>query len=108
MKRLLVAALVCLAGCGDSPSSGTCLVIAVSKCFEVTGDAASVSAQQMSCGEADGTWSSDPCPTQSLIGCCAFTLGALQFRECFYTGTPSADPQGDCATMRSGVWTPAP
>ena len=101
--------LVALASCAKEPQTGACVLGPIAKCIETTADEAVIANQNMACTEAGGTWSSDPCPTASLIGCCAFTQGSVSFRECFYTGSPDTDPAGDCTTMRAGgVWTPAP
>jgi hypothetical protein len=106
---LLLVVVVALASCKSGPSSGACTLGPIGKCIEATGDEAAISNQGMVCTETGGTWSSQPCPTENLIGCCDFALGGVDFSECFYTGSPTADPQAVCTTTRAGgVWTPAP
>jgi hypothetical protein len=95
-------------GSGGSATYGTCDMPATSKCIESTGPAPSIGNQRTGCADAGGSWSSDPCPTANLVGCCSYTFG-LQFRECFYTGAGTTNPEIYCTmTWDDGVWTPGP
>ncbi|HVJ15564.1 MAG TPA: hypothetical protein VM686_08985 [Polyangiaceae bacterium] len=77
-------------------------------CIESTGPRASLENQEEGCTDAGGTWSTATCPEQMLIGCCSYTFG-LEFRECFYEGTASTDPEAYCTTMwDDGVWSAGP
>src|SRR5262245_5275892 len=111
MKRIAPLFMwVLAASCGgaDSANYGTCDMPAMSKCIESTGPTPSIRNQQTGCADAGGSWSSDPCPTANLIGCCTYTFG-LKFRECFYTGAATTNPETYCtSTWDDGVWTPGP
>jgi len=110
----LVLALFITACGGDDDESedenpgnfGTCDLRAVrSSCIESTGPSASIENQIEGCADAGGTWTTGTCPDEALIGCCSYTFG-LEFRECFYEGTASMDPEAYCATWEDGVWVP--
>jgi hypothetical protein len=79
-------------------------------CIEMTGSPQNVANQEDGCLEADGSWSTSACPeTNELIGCCEYTFGN-RFRECFYAGAATADPEATCLdndVFDDGVWTPA-
>ena len=99
-------------GAGGSSSNagtfGTCDLKSVRQsCIESTGPRASIENQQEGCLDAGGSWTTSECPDDMLLGCCSYTFG-LEFRECFYEGTASSDPEAYCATWDDGVWTPGP
>ena len=119
MQRIVVLVMLSAAmtACGgDSKSNnnsppatyGTCDRIAlVGGCIESTGTAIDIVNQKKGCQDAGGTWTSEPCPDANQVGCCTYTFG-MDFRECWYTSSTTADPQAACATMQGSVWTPAP
>ena len=92
---------------GGTGGYGTCdLRVQHSSCIEATGSPASIAEQKEGCLDANGVWSTSPCPAaDDLIGCCEYTFGN-SFRECVYEGT-TKDPVAYCAMFDDGVWTPA-
>jgi len=80
-------------GCSDddeseeSTESGSCNSIAAAyACSEVEGDSEAVAFDREFCEEIGDTWTSEPCPTTDLIGCCYYELGSDEYRDCYYVG----------------------
>jgi hypothetical protein len=121
-KAMLIRALgvvlfgVALTACsGDDDDSsgaggyGTCdLRETRHTCIEATGSPRSIVDQKSGCLDSSGEWSTNACPDAvDLVGCCEYTFGN-SFRECFYAGAATADPEAACLGMfDDGVWTPS-
>ena len=80
-------------GCSDddeseeSTESGSCNSIAAAyACSEVEGDSEAVAFERAYCDDVGDTWSSEPCPTADLIGCCYFDFGSEAYLDCAYVG----------------------
>jgi hypothetical protein len=114
LTLLVTAFLACSGGDDDDESGGTggygtCDRRAQAhSCIEITASPRNVANQKDGCLDADGSWSTTPCPdADDLIGCCEYTFGN-RFRECFYAGAATADPEAACLAMfDDAVWTPA-
>jgi hypothetical protein len=114
MNRTLIAAVITatLAACSgseeDTTPGGTCILSDLTECTQVTGDAATIEMIESDCRADGDTWTSGPCPTEGLIGCCTFHWTSVEQRSCFYPDPERVwDPEAWCAGV-SGVWVAAP
>jgi hypothetical protein len=80
-------------GCSDdddteeATESGSCnSIAAIFECSEVEGDSDAVAFEREYCDDVGDTWSSEPCPTADLIGCCFYDFGSEAYRDCSYVG----------------------
>jgi hypothetical protein len=73
---------------GEGPTeSGSCNgIAAISECTEVAGSSEAIEFDREFCEEIGDTWTSEPCPTTDLIGCCYYEIGSDEYRDCYYVG----------------------
>jgi hypothetical protein len=96
LARVVVVTLlssVLALGCSDDDDaeeeteSGSCnSIAAVYVCSEVEGNSEAVALEREYCDDVGDTWSSEPCPTANLIGCCYLDFGSEAYRDCAYVG----------------------
>jgi len=91
----------------DEQESGTCRGIEVAYyCTEVTGGDDQIESERLSCRSFGGTWTTGPCPTANLIGCCRYRFADGVDRECYYTGRDITGVVENCTQDLEGEWTP--
>lgn len=99
-------------GCSDDEGgdpkreSGTCDETLVDYiCIEIEGTSDAITDEQEICSDVGGTWTTEPCPTANLVGCCSYEFGGSNYRECNYTGHPDSTPEESCMFW-DGTWSP--
>ena len=108
----LLVAFPCV-GCSDDDekeetASGTCDGTAAGyTCTEITGAKATIDDEREACAEFGDTWTSEPCPTLDIIGCCRTTFAGDVYNECYYTGQSltAMELEEDCRDFFDGTWT---
>jgi hypothetical protein len=116
----LLAATAAMASCGGSDDdagsgSGTCDMTGVAtsrECYEVSGSGFFMDQMRRDCAGETGLWTTAPCPTGELVGCCSYVF-EVSVRHCFYSlASRSWSPATWCTSSTwegvPGVWTPAP
>jgi hypothetical protein len=92
----------------EETASGTCDGSALGyTCTEIEGSPATIDDEREACAEFNDTWTTEPCPTQGMIGCCRTTFAGDQYRECYYTGytLTAMELEEDCRDFYEGTWT---
>jgi hypothetical protein len=101
-------------GCSDDDpeertESGSCnAIVAISECSEVEGSPDGVMYEREACEEIGDTWTTEPCPTANLLGCCVFEFAGDVFRDCYYVGhvDPVTAHEETCLVDSQGEWRP--
>ena len=92
----------------DTPTeSGSCnRISAISICSEIEGNPRVVGEQRTSCERIGDTWSSEPCPTADLKGCCVYDVAGDWYRSCYYVGHPNSvtELEHGCVEFDDGEW----
>jgi hypothetical protein len=112
---VLFLAFPCV-GCSDDDEegleteSGTCNGVAgFSTCTQVEGDPQLVLEEGEFCVANGDTWTTDPCPTADLIGCCRTADDEVAFLECYYApySATAMELEEECVDFFEGTWTTA-
>jgi hypothetical protein len=84
---------------------GSCnRISAISMCTEVDGAPGVVGEEHESCERMTGTWTSEPCPTTDLEGCCAYDRAGNEHRNCYYVGFPTSVTDLERGCELDGEW----
>ena len=109
----LLVALACVGCSGDDEEeepieSGTCNGATgfSATCTEIEGDPSLIEGERQLCAEDGDVWTTEPCPTTDLLGCCRSSLGNDQYLECYYPGYHlTAEELEDQCVGFEGTWT---
>ena len=93
---------------GEATESGTCNGLTLGyNCTEYEGSPSFIDDVRQTCEELGDAWTTEPCPTADLVGCCRETFGSDVFLGCYYTGYPGTpmELEEQCTVEFGGSWT---
>ena len=91
----------------EQVATGTCNGAAVNlTCSELEGSSEFIDEERQWCEDLGDTWSTEPCPTTYLLGCCREPFGEDWYLDCYYTGyTLTAMELEEQCILFEGAWT---